>query len=114
MFAIRGLQALFAVIVFGLATSLIKGHHLGSLPSTLGFVAFVGGVSFVAALLGIAARWILVLQGKAGVLIDAVIACFNVAGGVVSVVLDCWGSYLMMIAHGDQTQRRKVQGRRIS
>ncbi|KAJ4984133.1 hypothetical protein SVAN01_10365 [Stagonosporopsis vannaccii] len=81
-FATRGTQALFAVVVFGLSTTLIKGHKVGSLPSTLGFVAFVGGISFVAALLGVASHWIQVLQGKVGVLMDAVIAGLNVAGGI--------------------------------
>jgi|SRR5690242_5788185 len=83
-FAIRGTQALFAIVVFGLSTTLIKGHKFGSLPSTLGFVAFVGGISFVTALLGIASHWVKILQGKAGMLIDVVIAGLNVAGGVVS------------------------------
>lgn len=85
-FAIRGTQALFAIVVFGLSTSLIKGHHLGSLPSTLGFVAFVGGLSFVGAILGFAAHWLVVLQGQIGVLVDAVVAGINIAGGVVSLM----------------------------
>lgn len=82
-FAIRGTQALFAIVVFGLSISLIKGHHVGSLPNTLGFVAFVGGLSFVGALLGIAAHWIVVLQGQVGVFMDAVISGVNIAGGIV-------------------------------
>lgn len=86
-FAFRGTQALFAIIVCGLSTTLIKGHKFGSLPSTLGFIAFVGGISLVAALLGIASHWVKVLQGKAGILVDVVIAGLNVAGGVVSSTL---------------------------
>lgn len=82
-FAIRGTQALFAIVVFGLSTSLIKGHHLGSLPSTLGFAAFAGAISVISALLGIAAHWMQVLQGKVGVLMDAVMAGINIAGGIV-------------------------------
>lgn len=85
-FAIRSTQALFAIVVFGLSTTLIRGHHLGSLPSTLGFVAFVGGLSFIGALLGIAAYWMQVLQGQIGVLMDAVIAGINLAGGIVSLM----------------------------
>ncbi|KAF9699043.1 hypothetical protein EKO04_002915 [Ascochyta lentis] len=80
--AIRGTQALFALIVFGLSTSLIRGHHLGSLPSTLGFSAFAGGLGFVGALTGVAAPWVVVLQGQTGVLIDAVTSGVNVAGGI--------------------------------
>lgn len=87
-FAIRGVQALFAIVVFGLSTTLIKGHKVGSLPLTLGFVAFVGGVSFVAALLGIASHWIKVLQGKVGMVVDAVIVGLNLAGGIASPTRD--------------------------
>lgn len=82
-FAIRGTQALFAIIVFGLSTTLIRGHKLGSLSSSLGFVAFVGALSFLAALLGIASHWLQVLQGHIGVLIDAIIVGVNIAGGIV-------------------------------
>ncbi|KAF1366051.1 hypothetical protein EJ07DRAFT_161099 [Lizonia empirigonia] len=85
-FAIRGTQALFAIVVFSLSISLIKGHHVGSLPSTLGFVAFVGGLSFVGALLGIAAHWLVVLQGQVGVFMDAVIAGVNIAGGILMAI----------------------------
>ncbi|KAF2632600.1 hypothetical protein BU25DRAFT_357151 [Macroventuria anomochaeta] len=85
-FAIRGTQALFAIVVFGLSTTLIRGHHYGSLPVTLGFVAFVGGLSFVAALLGIATHWMQALQGPAGVLMDGVIAGINIAGGILMAI----------------------------
>lgn len=89
-FAIRGTQALFAMVVFGLSSSLIRGHHLGSVPSTLGFVAFVGGVSVVGALLGVAAHWVRVLQGQVGVLVDAVVVGINVAGGIVGCPSPCY------------------------
>jgi len=82
-FAIRGSHALFSVVVFGFACTLIKGHHLGSLPSTLSFAAFVGGLSFIGALLGVASHWISVLQGHMGLLIDSAIAGVNLAGGIV-------------------------------
>ncbi|KAF1933943.1 uncharacterized protein M421DRAFT_414991 [Didymella exigua CBS 183.55] len=82
-FAIRSIQALFAIVVFGLSCSLIKGHKLGDLPSTLGFVAFIGGVSFVGALLGVAAHWLQMLQGKVGLLIDTGMCGLNIAGGIV-------------------------------
>lgn len=83
-FAIRSTQALFAIIVFGLACSLIKGHEQGSLPSTLSFAAFIGGVSFIGALLGVAGHWMQVLQGQVGLFIDTAIAGVNLAGGIVS------------------------------
>lgn len=82
-FAIRATQALFAIVVFGISCSLIKGHKHGSLPSTLGFVAFIGGVSFVASLLGAASHWIQILQGNLGMLVDAAMVGLNVAGGIV-------------------------------
>jgi hypothetical protein len=101
-FAIRGTQALFAIIVFGLSTSLVKGHHFGSLPSTLSFVAFAGGLSFVGALLGIAGHWVQVLQGQIGLLLDAAIAGINIAGGIVGFrdFSLCCGSRLTRLAHG--------------
>ncbi|KAH6620059.1 marvel domain-containing protein [Boeremia exigua] len=80
-FAVRGTQVLFAMVVFGLSTTLIKGHHYGKIPSTLSFVAFVGAVSIIAALLGVASHWMHVLQGRVGVIIDAVVAVLNAAGG---------------------------------
>jgi hypothetical protein len=83
-FTLRGTQALFAIIIFGLSNSLIKGHHLGSLPSTLGIAAFAGGISFVGALLGLAGHWLEALQGQIGILLDAVIAGLNMAAGIVS------------------------------
>ncbi|UPX13861.1 uncharacterized protein EKO05_0004358 [Ascochyta rabiei] len=85
-FALRGTQALFALVVFGLSTSLIRGHHLGSLSSTLGFAAFAGGLSFVGAVLGVAGQWTAVLQGQIGVLVDAVVAGINIAGGILMAV----------------------------
>jgi hypothetical protein len=80
---IRGTQSLFAIIVFGLSCSLITGHSEGPLPPTLGLAAFIGGLSFIAAVLGIAAHWLRVLHGRLGLLVDAVIAGVNLAGGIV-------------------------------
>ncbi|KAJ4383965.1 hypothetical protein N0V86_000809 [Didymella sp. IMI 355093] len=85
-FAIRGTQALFAIIVFGLSCSLIKGHEEGTLPSTLGFAAFIGGLSFIAAILGIASHWLRILQGQLGLLVDPVVAGINLAGGILMAI----------------------------
>ncbi|KAJ8110532.1 hypothetical protein OPT61_g6654 [Boeremia exigua] len=85
-FAIRGTQTLFAVVVLGLSSSLIKGHVLGNVPATLGFAAFAGSVSLVGALLGFAAPWVQLLQGQFGVLIDAVLVGINLAGGLLMAV----------------------------
>lgn len=92
-FTIRGTQALFAIVVFGLTTSLIKGHHLGSLPHTLIFVALVSGFSLTGAAVGIIANWATKLQGQIEVLVDAVVVILNVAGGTVSLKGTTLSSY---------------------
>jgi hypothetical protein len=86
-FAIRGTQALFAIIVLGLSVDLIRGHKSDDLPGTLGFAAFVGGISIVAACIGIASTWVETLQGVIGTAIDGVVAVINLAAGVVSIHL---------------------------
>ena len=82
--AFRVLQLLFSATVLGLSISLIQGNILGNPPLSLTFSAFVGGVSMVGALSGLAAVWVQMLQGRIGLTIDAAIAAFNIAGGVVS------------------------------
>lgn len=82
---IRGTQVLFPAVVSCLAYTLIRGHHLGDVPSTLSFVAFVGGLSSFSALLGVASHWVAVLQGPMGLLSDSAIAGVNLAGGLVRV-----------------------------
>ncbi|KAH7402762.1 marvel domain-containing protein [Pyrenochaeta sp. MPI-SDFR-AT-0127] len=85
-FVVRGFQFLFAIIVLGLSVSLIRDHHWGNLPATLGFAAFVGGVSIVGALLGIAASWVTFLEGTIGLIIDGLVAIINVAGGILMAI----------------------------
>lgn len=83
-FGLRGAQLLFAIVVLGLSVDLIRGHHVGSLPATLSFAAFVGGVSIVGALIGLTATWVEFLDSIIGVGIDVIVALINLAGGVVS------------------------------
>jgi hypothetical protein len=85
-YAIRGAQLLFGIIVLGLSVDLIRGHEkrLQDLPATLGFAAFVGGISILGALVGVAANWVEILQSIIGAGIDGVIALINLIGGVVS------------------------------
>lgn len=82
---LRGVQALFGIIVLGLSVTLIRGHHWGNLPAGLGYGALVGGLSFVAAFIGLAATWFDFLGGMVGLVIDGVVALVNLAGGVVSI-----------------------------
>lgn len=82
--ALRGTQALFAVVVLGLSVGLITDHKTGSLPITLGYAAFVGGISLLGAFIGIAANWVELLQGIIGAGIDAFLTILNIAGGIVS------------------------------
>ncbi|KAF2823473.1 hypothetical protein CC86DRAFT_469264 [Ophiobolus disseminans] len=79
---LRAFQALFGIVILGLAVTLIRGHHIGSLPSSLGFAAFVGGVTIIAALIGIAAVWLEFLDGIVGLAVDSLVAVLNVAGGI--------------------------------
>jgi hypothetical protein len=80
---LRALQFLFGIVILGLSVTLIRGHHWGALPSSLGYAVFVGGVTIVASLVGVAATWVTVLEGIVGLAIDAVVAVLNVAGGIV-------------------------------
>lgn len=86
-FVVRGFQALFGVVVLGISVSLIRGHHWGSLPASLGFSAFVGGVTILGAALGVAALFLTFLDGMVGLIIDALVALINAAGGIVSASL---------------------------
>lgn len=87
-FALRGSQAVFAAVVLGLSVTLCKDQIIdGTLPASLGYVAFVGGISFVAAFIGVASTWVELLQGVIGAGIDAFILVLNLAGGIVSLLL---------------------------
>jgi hypothetical protein len=86
-FVVRGFQALFGIVVLGISVSLIRGHHWGSLPASLGFSAFVGGVTILGAALGVAALFLTFLDGMVGLIIDALVALINAAGGIVSASL---------------------------
>lgn len=81
--ALRGFQLLFGIVVLGLSATLIAGHRWGGLPATLGFAAFVGAVIIIGSIIGIASKWVSMLEGKIGMLIDAVVALIATAGGIV-------------------------------
>lgn len=53
----------------------------------ISFAAFIGGLSFIGALLGIASHWMSVLQDHKGLVIDSTIAGVNLAGGLVRSML---------------------------
>jgi hypothetical protein len=82
--ALRAFQALFGIVILGLSVTLIRGHHWGSLPSSIGYAAFVGGVTILAALVGVAATWVSFLEGVVGLAVDGIVAILNIAGGIVS------------------------------
>ncbi|KAF2867891.1 marvel domain-containing protein [Massariosphaeria phaeospora] len=93
-FALRGAQALFSIVVIALSVTLIKGQvYKKDQPATFGFSVFVGAISLLGALLGIAAHWLDVLQSIIGVAIDVLILIINLAGGVLIAVklkgIDC-------------------------
>ncbi|KAF1974258.1 hypothetical protein BU23DRAFT_531733 [Bimuria novae-zelandiae CBS 107.79] len=82
-FIVRGFQIVFAACVLGLSVGLIKGQRPGlDSPISLRYCAFVGGISFIAGFVGVAAEWVSVLQGKIGLIIDGVVTLINIAGAV--------------------------------
>ncbi len=83
-FPIRGFQFLFGIVILGLSVSLIRSHHIGDLPGTLSFAAFVAGITIVGALVGLGGSFISILEGPVGLAIDAGVAVINLVGGIVS------------------------------
>lgn len=87
-FAIRGCQIIFAAIILGLSVGLVRGQKEDlSSPISLKYAAFVGAVSFIAGIFGIAAEFVSALQGKISMIIDGLITLINIAGGVVRCTL---------------------------
>ncbi|KAL5119520.1 hypothetical protein ACEQ8H_002585 [Pleosporales sp. CAS-2024a] len=80
--ALRALQFLFGVVVLGLSVTLIRGHHWGDFPSSLGYGAFLGGVTILGALVGMGSTWVAFLPGMIGAGIDGLLAVLNIAGGI--------------------------------
>lgn len=85
--ALRAFQLLFGIVILGLSVTLVRNHNLGTLPSVLGYAAFLGGATIVAALIGLVATWVSILEGFVGMAIDAVAAILNLAGGIVRISL---------------------------
>jgi hypothetical protein len=81
---LRGLQALFGIVVLGISVSLLRGNHWGSIPATLAFAAFIGGLTFLMAIISGLAHWKGILQGQVAVASDSLVALLNLAGGIVS------------------------------
>lgn len=83
--ALRAFQLFCSFCVLGLSVGLIKGQGLNtSAPISLKYAAFVGGLTLVGGLVGLASEWVSRLQGKIMLLLDAIIMVVNLAGGVVS------------------------------
>ncbi|KAF1841597.1 uncharacterized protein K460DRAFT_434742 [Cucurbitaria berberidis CBS 394.84] len=80
--ALRVFQAFFAIVVLGLAIGLIRGHMEGDLPATLVFIAAVGALSLLAAIIGAAASFVDFLHDQVGVVVDSVVLLLNIAGGI--------------------------------
>jgi len=109
-FALRGAQVLFSVVVLGLSVGLIMDHKTGGLPATLGYVAFVGGISLLGAFIGIAAHWVELLQGIIGAGIDAFLTVLNIAGGIVS---NLFYYSLMYVANTEIARRIQNEGNKL-
>jgi hypothetical protein len=83
---LRAAQGLFGIVILGLSVTLIRAHHWGDLPSSLGYSAFVGGITILAAGLGVVGSFISFLQGFVGMAIDGVVAIASIIGGIVRIL----------------------------
>jgi hypothetical protein len=63
------------------------------MPATVGFTAFIGGSTFLMAIISGLAYWKGVLQGQIAVASDALVALLNLAGGIVSHTHGYQGKY---------------------
>jgi cytochrome bd-type quinol oxidase subunit 2 len=86
---LRGLQALFAIIVLGLSVTLIKTHNpehdskVSHAPKILTCTAGIGGLTRAGALAGFVLAWTEFLRGYFEVVLDIGILLINLLGGVV-------------------------------
>ncbi|OCL02915.1 hypothetical protein AOQ84DRAFT_164846 [Glonium stellatum] len=84
---LRFVQFLFAVIVLGLAVTLIKDQVLGGSPAAINYAAFTGGFGIIGAAVGIAALFVGPLGGLVMAAIDGLASLFYLAGGIAIVVI---------------------------
>ena len=82
-YTIRSLEGLLAALTFGLAALLIVDQAPGA-DAALKYAVADGVITFLAALVGIVALWLPILQGLILILTDAVVLALNLAGGLVS------------------------------
>ncbi|OXV08892.1 hypothetical protein Egran_03345 [Elaphomyces granulatus] len=78
----RAFQFLFAIIVLGLSVTLAKGQVQGSVPATIGYGSFTGGLGFVAAVVGFAALFVGFLDGIISWALDGFAGVAFLAGGI--------------------------------
>jgi len=78
----RAFQFLFAIIVLGLSATLAKGQVQGSVPATIGYGSFTGGLGFLAAAVGFAALFVGFLDGIISWALDGLAGVAFLAGGI--------------------------------
>ena len=78
-------QFLFAIIVLGLSATLAKGQVQGSVPATIGYGSFTGGLGFLAAAVGFAALFVGFLDGIISWALDGLAGVAFLAGGIVRI-----------------------------
>jgi hypothetical protein len=87
---LRGLQALFAIIVLGLSVTLIKGHNpkhfsdVSHVPKLLPLAAGIGGLTLGGAIAGFVLACTEFLRGYFEIVIDFAVLLANLVGGVVT------------------------------
>ncbi|KAL2867763.1 MARVEL domain-containing protein [Aspergillus lucknowensis] len=86
---LRGLQAIFAIIVFGISVDLARSQHTDfqPVPAATGYAAFCGGFGIVVALVGIASLFASSLEGIITWALDGLSALTMLAAGIAYTVL---------------------------
>ncbi|KAK4988441.1 hypothetical protein LTR50_003955 [Elasticomyces elasticus] len=79
---LRFVQIAFAGIVLGLSISLARHQLIGPVPATTSYSAFAGAFAMLAALIGVAAIFVEVIQGLIMPIIDALAALLLLAAGI--------------------------------
>lgn len=72
-----------SIIILGLSANLVATQRFGGAPSVTNYETFVGIISFVAALIGLAGSFISAIGGVIALAVDALTALFLFAGGIV-------------------------------
>ncbi|KAK3940152.1 marvel domain-containing protein [Diplogelasinospora grovesii] len=94
---LRALQFIFAVVVLGLAVTLIKAQVLGDAPTTTKYSSFTGAFGIIVCAAGVAGMFVSAIPDLVTMALDGVLALLFLAGGI------AWAVGLKGIGCKDQT-----------